>query len=296
MADVYLYFAILASLAVILIGLLFLKSKSSDNEETNKVRRTRAAIPNRDEDGQIVNIGPRGRRGAGPRVRRRNVQEEPEPEEELDRGEADNQSDNEEDSTSKIPSGKIGKKKLEKLQAKADRKVQLEAEMREREERKKRLEKEEEERKMLEEKEKEEERKREEEEQKRREEKERKEYEEYLKLKEAFQVEEEGYDENTEENEENRLETFIQYIKDTKVVLLEDLAAHFKMKTQDAIDRVTTLVDEEKLTGVIDDRGKFIYISQDELQAVAKFVTQRGRVSIVELAENSNKLISLQNA
>ena len=296
MADVYLYFAILASLAVILIGLLFLKSKSSDNEETNKVRRTRAAIPNRDEDGQIVNIGPRGRRGAGPRVRRRNVQEEPEPEEELDRGEADNQSDNEEDSTSKIPSGKIGKKKLEKLQAKADRKVQLEAEMREREERKKRLEKEEEERKMLEEKEKEEERKREEEEQKRREEKERKEYEEYLKLKEAFQVEEEGYDENPEENEENRLETFIQYIKDTKVVLLEDLAAHFKMKTQDAIDRVTTLVEEEKLTGVIDDRGKFIYISQDELQAVAKFVTQRGRVSIVELAENSNKLISLQNA
>ena len=182
------------------------------------------------------------------------------------------------------------------LQAKADRKLQLEAEMREREERKKRLEKEEEERKMAKEKEEEEERKKEEEEQKIREEKERKEYEEYLKLKEAFAVEEEGFDENPEDDKENKLEIFIQYIKDTKVVLLEDLAAHFKMKTQDAIDRVTTLIEEEKLTGVIDDRGKFIFISSEELEAVAKFITNRGRVSITELAENSNKLISLQSA
>lgn len=45
--------------------------------------------------------------------------------------------------------------------------------------------------------------------------------------------------------------------------------------------------------GVIDDRGKFIYISQEELDAVAKFVKQRGRVSLTELAENSNRLITL---
>ena len=46
--------------------------------------------------------------------------------------------------------------------------------------------------------------------------------------------------------------------------------------------------------GVIDDRGKFIFISQEELEAVGKFITQRGRVSISELAENSNRLISLE--
>merc|ERR1711962_1424392 len=99
------------------------------------------------------------------------------------------------------------------------------------------------------------------------------------KLKESFLVDEEGFDEDPEED------------KDTKVVVLEDLAAHFKMKTDDTIDRVTTLVQEGKLTGVIDDRGKFIFISQEELEAVAKFITQRGRVSISELAENSNRLI-----
>ena len=45
-------------------------------------------------------------------------------------------------------------------------------------------------------------------------------------------------------------------------MVLEDLAAHFKMKAQDTIDRVTELLDQGHITGVMDDRGKFIYISQ----------------------------------
>lgn len=45
----------------------------------------------------------------------------------------------------------------------------------------------------------------------------------------------------------------------------------------------------------MDDRGKFIYISPEELEAVAKFIKQRGRVSIVELAESSNQLINLHS-
>ena len=45
-----------------------------------------------------------------------------------------------------------------------------------------------------------------------------------------------------------------------------------------------------------DDRGKFIYISEDELAAVAKFIKQRGRVTITELAECSNSLINLKSS
>merc|ERR1712203_1320100 len=173
-------------------------------------------------------------------------------------------------------------KKLLKMEDKAEKKKQREAELLDREARKKRLEKEEQERNLQDAKEQEQEKKQ------------RKEQEEYDKLKEAFIVDEEGFDEDPEEDQENKLEKFIQYIKDTKVVVLEDLAAHFQMKTDDTIDRVSTLIKEDKLTGVIDDRGKFIFISQEELEAVGKFITQRGRVSISELAENSNRLISLE--
>lgn len=193
-----------------------------------------------------------------------------------------------------LPDGKIGAKKRAKLEAKAERKAQREVEERSREDKKKRQEQAEEERLEAAEREKREEEQRLEEERKAREEKEHQEHEEYLKMKAAFSVEEEGYEEGGGEDEQNNLlQEFINYIKNMKVVVLEDLAAHFKLKTQNVIDRIHDLQAEGILAGVVDDRGKFIYISTDELEAVAKFVKQRGRVSIVELAESSNQLINL---
>eukprot|EP00091_Calanus_sinicus_P022130 TRINITY_DN6887_c0_g1_i1.p1 TRINITY_DN6887_c0_g1~~TRINITY_DN6887_c0_g1_i1.p1 ORF type:complete len:153 (-),score=78.17 TRINITY_DN6887_c0_g1_i1:72-530(-) len=150
-----------------------------------------------------------------------------------------------------------------------------------------------EEEKLKREKEKDIERNLEEEEKRIREEKEKREQEEYEKLKAAFSVEDEGCDAGEEGDEENKLLKFINYIKETKVVLLEDLAAQFHLKTQEAIDRVTQLQADGLLTGVIDDRGKFIYVSQEELEAVAKFIRQQGRVSITDLAMSSNQLITL---
>merc|ERR1712059_196957 len=228
--------------------------------------------------GEAVARGPQGRRGGG-RMRRERVDQDEEEEEDVRRQE---ELEELEEAGVKVPDGKIGKKKMEKLQAKADKKVQREAEVKEREDNRKRREKLDQEEKA-------------EAEQRVREEKERKEHEEYLKLKEAFSVEDEGMDAGDEDDEENKLRKFINYIKETKVVMLEDLAAHFHLKTQEAIDRVVQMQEDGLLTGVIDDRGKFIYISQQELEDVAKFIKQQGRVSITDLAANSNKLITLSS-
>ncbi|OCT99050.1 hypothetical protein XELAEV_18004849mg [Xenopus laevis] len=134
----------------------------------------------------------------------------------------------------------------------------------------------------------------EEEERKAKEEQEKREYEEYLKLKESFVVEEEGVQESmSEEESRSFLTEFINYIKTSKVVILEDLGAQFGLRAQDAISRIQDLLADGSITGVIDDRGKFIYITPEELTAVARFIRQRGRVSISELAQASNKLINL---
>lgn len=55
-----------------------------------------------------------------------------------------------------------------------------------------------------------------------------------------------------------------------------------------------SLQESGELSGVVDDRGKFIFISDEELKAVADFIQQRGRVSIAELVSSSNRLINLQ--
>ncbi|KAH8311336.1 hypothetical protein KR044_005722 [Drosophila immigrans] len=202
------------------------------------------------------------------------------------------------DDGQRVPQGavldeKMGAKKRAKMEAKEQKRLQREQELHDREQRKVKEAKEEAERKQLDEQEAEVERKRAEAERLAKEERERKEHEEYLKMKAAFSVEEEGYEEGDAEEKENLLADFIQYIKDNKVVLLEDLATAFKLKTQQAIERIQELQANGTITGVIDDRGKFIYVSEEELAAVAKFIKQRGRVSIAELAESSNNLINL---
>lgn len=50
----------------------------------------------------------------------------------------------------------------------------------------------------------------------------------------------------------------------------------------------------DRLSGVMDDRGKFIYISIEEMQAVADYIRKHGRVSISHLANNSNEFIDLE--
>ncbi|NXG75060.1 DDRGK protein, partial [Baryphthengus martii] len=209
-----------------------------------------------------------------------------------------------EDDTEEVPefqvSGKIGAKKQRKLEEKQARKAQREAEEAEREERKKLESKREEERRKEEERIRLEEERQEEEKRKAKEEEEKREYEEYLKLKESFVVEEEGVEESmTEEESRSFLMEFLEYIKKTKVIQLEDLASHLGLRTQASTNFSDARRSNEfKMTGeklsVIDDRGKFIYITPEELTAVAQYIKQRGRVSIAELARASNSLINLQ--
>jgi len=284
MSDLILFTTLAVS--VLIIVLLFMtlwrgrnRSQNNDNEEV--VRPQRRVLPNIN-----TNDG----------MRRRPVRHNRIP---INQNNDDNDvidEDNEElDFDNELPvDGKIGTKKRKKLEMKAEKRLAREKELEERLEKKEKLAKIEELRRIEEEKAKQEELKRLEEERLAKEEKERQEHEEYLKLKESFAVEEEGYDEEADESEaQNKLVTFIDYIKSQKVVLMEELAAHFHMKTQDVITRVQELLAQELIVGVIDDRGKFIYITKDELESVAKFIRQRGRVSISELVESSNSLINL---
>ncbi|KAK1941276.1 DDRGK domain-containing protein 1 [Phytophthora citrophthora] len=126
------------------------------------------------------------------------------------------------------------------------------------------------------------------------EEKERKEKEEFDQWKDMFTIEDQGtkLEEDSEESQ-TLLQQFVDYVKSHKVVLLEDLASEFNLATQEAIDRVESLQKSNRLTGIVDDRGKFIYITEEEMDKVAKFIQRRGRLGFAELSKECNKLIRL---
>ncbi|QCE09808.1 DDRGK domain-containing protein 1 [Vigna unguiculata] len=117
---------------------------------------------------------------------------------------------------------------------------------------------------------------------------------EFEKWKGEFSVDEEGTLEEAQDSAEDLLANFVEYIKKHKCVPLEELAAEFKLRTQECINRITSLESMGRLSGVMDDRGKFIYISQEEMKAVADYIKRQGRVSISHLASKSNQFIDLE--
>ncbi|KAL4709516.1 hypothetical protein ACJJTC_007247 [Scirpophaga incertulas] len=284
--DPFIIAAVISAIVIIILSIAFLKVSQVKPQATARPR----PVAQRDGGpGRVQAVRNQRARMRANAARHQNAL----PEEDLEVDD-DIGNDNESEASAKAEfDDKMGAKKRAKLEAKMEKKKAREAEEQFREMKKKRDEELQEEKRKEEEKREEEERQREEAERKAEEERKQREQAEYEAMKAAFSVDSEGFEENDEQDKENLLRDFIQYIKDQKVVLLEDLAAHFKLKTQAAIDRISELQTSGELTGVIDDRGKFIYISRKELEDVAKFIKQRGRVSIVELAESSNELINL---
>ncbi|KAI4366135.1 hypothetical protein MLD38_022053 [Melastoma candidum] len=116
----------------------------------------------------------------------------------------------------------------------------------------------------------------------------------FEKWKGEFSVDAEGTTEEVEEGKQGLLSDFVDYVKKHKCVPLEDLAAEFKLRTQECINRISSLESMGRLSGVMDDRGKYIYISLEEMKAVADYIKRQGRVSISHLASKSNQFIDLE--
>merc|ERR1712232_183841 len=128
---------------------------------------------------------------------------------------------------------------------------------------------------------------------KQREDKEKKEQEDFEKWKDMFAVAAEG-EETGSLAGEAAVERFVDYIKVRKVVLLEDLAADFHMRTSTAIDRLKGLERQGRISGIFDDRGKFIYITTEEMADVSDWLKNKGRISRADLVAACNKMVRLR--
>lgn len=58
--------------------------------------------------------------------------------------------------------------------------------------------------------------------------------------------------------------------------------------------RISSLELSGAITGVNDDRGKYIYITPEEMEKVALFIEKSGRIKIEDIVAKSNQLIRLK--
>jgi hypothetical protein len=101
----------------------------------------------------------------------------------------------------------------------------------------------------------------------------RKEEEEFDKWKDMFETGEDGAqaDDDLQETQ-GLLQEFIDYLMAKKISPLDEVAAEFKLKSQEVVNRVEGLEAMGRISGLLDDRGKFIYISPEEMESVAKWI------------------------
>ena len=74
-----------------------------------------------------------------------------------------------------------------------------------------------------------------------------------------------------------------------------DAAVMFIWCLQEAVNRVRGLEEMGYITGVIDDRGKFIHITEPEMKSVVDFIQRRGRVSVADLVRESSALVRVES-
>eukprot|EP00879_Flechtneria_rotunda_P003416 GHRR01003644.1.p1 GENE.GHRR01003644.1~~GHRR01003644.1.p1 ORF type:complete len:315 (+),score=125.81 GHRR01003644.1:250-1194(+) len=127
------------------------------------------------------------------------------------------------------------------------------------------------------------------------EEKQKAEDEEAAKWMNLISVEQTGtVEQEAAADDQGLLGRFIEYIQQRKMVPIEEAATEFGLRSSEVVDRIQGLESMGRLTGVMDERGKFIYISREEMESVAAYIRRKGRVSIAELAGQSNNLIDLE--
>ncbi|KAH3743755.1 DDRGK domain-containing protein 1 [Pelomyxa schiedti] len=116
---------------------------------------------------------------------------------------------------------------------------------------------------------------------------------EYSKWKGGIELESSGSKQSDASRFKRRVTEFIQYFQRQKVTAIEDAACEFRVKPLDVVEMLNELEEEGKLFGLLDESGKFINLTMDEMKSFCAYITRRGRVSLSDLTRETNRTIKL---
>uniref|UniRef100_A0A6G3MM16 DDRGK domain-containing protein 1 n=1 Tax=Henneguya salminicola TaxID=69463 RepID=A0A6G3MM16_HENSL len=97
------------------------------------------------------------------------------------------------------------------------------------------------------------------------------------------------------------LTEFINFIKvvylihhqEQRVVECEALASRFEISSDQVVKRIQTLLDEKEIQGFMDDRGKFVFITDEDLRNISQHIVNKGRCSLNDLSKNFGAILKM---
>ena len=122
--------------------------------------------------------------------------------------------------------------------------------------------------------------------------------EEFDEWKNTFSVSDSGEQNNRNNSDDNAtdlLSQMIKYIQKKKIAPIDQIASKFNMRTADALSRIQALHAEGILTGIFDERGRYIYVSKQEMLEIREKIKLKGRINVEQLVKICNQIITIDD-
>ncbi|AYU75708.1 hypothetical protein, conserved [Leishmania donovani] len=75
------------------------------------------------------------------------------------------------------------------------------------------------------------------------------------------------------------------------VLILQTAARDLKVSVEELVSTIEQLSQADKVHGVFDDRGKYVFIAPEQFPLLAQFIRLRGRVSVQEFTRECNRIV-----
>ncbi|CDR98122.1 -DDRGK domain-containing protein 1 [Babesia bigemina] len=100
-------------------------------------------------------------------------------------------------------------------------------------------------------------------------------YEAYRNIVSSFVVETEGHEQQCKQF---NVEDFINFVIWKKVTNLVELSAKFDLQQNEVVNRLDQLEAQGHLFGLLDERGRYIYISTTDMDTLQHYIVNSGRM------------------
>lgn len=81
-------------------------------------------------------------------------------------------------------------------------------------------------------------------------------------------------------------------LQKTNLVTTEELAKRFRISRTKVASRIKELVSSLRVTGILEEDGRFIYFSPEEMGELANFIRSRNKSTLEQIADEAQRIIS----
>ncbi|GFE55905.1 DDRGK domain [Babesia ovis] len=117
---------------------------------------------------------------------------------------------------------------------------------------------------------------------------------EYMDIVSSFVVENEG---QIQDHGQLNVDDFISFVVQKKMTSIAELAAKFDLQHKEVAERLNDLEVQGRLFGLLDERGRYLYISDSEMDALDNYINKSGRIhKYIGLTPFCNATFSMEPA